>query len=40
MVLPADLVAVGFDEMPAPLGGAGWQHADVVTPLVSMGGAS
>jgi predicted trehalose synthase len=36
MVLPADLVAAGFDEMPAPLGGAGWQHADRVTPLVSI----
>jgi maltokinase len=36
MVLPAQLVAAGFDEMPAPLGNVGWQHADGVAPLVSM----
>ena len=36
MVLPAHRVAAGFDEMPASLGGAGSQHADGVTPLVSI----
>ena len=36
MVLPAHLVAAGFDEMPAPLGHAGWQHVDGVAPLVSI----
>jgi maltokinase len=36
MVLPAHLVAAGFEEMPAPLGNAGWLHADGVAPLVSI----
>jgi maltokinase len=36
MVLPAHLVAAGFDEMPAPLGNASWQHANGVAPLVSI----
>jgi len=36
MVLPAHLVAAGFDEMPIPLGNAGWQHVDGVAPLVSI----
>jgi maltokinase len=36
MVLPAHLVAAGFDEMPAPLGNVGWQHVDGVAPLVSI----
>lgn len=35
-VLPAHLVAAGFDEMPAPLGNAGWQHDDGVAPLASI----
>jgi maltokinase len=36
MVLPAHLVANGFDEMPVPLGNAGWQHVDGIAPLVSI----
>jgi maltokinase len=36
MVLPAHLVAAGFDEMPAPLGGAGWLHTDGVMSLASI----
>lgn len=36
MVLPAHLLAAGFDEMPAPLGNGGWRHADGVAPLVSV----
>ena len=36
MVLPAHLVAAGFEEMPAPLGNAGWQHADGMTSLASI----
>jgi maltokinase len=36
MLLPAHLAAAGFDEMPAPLGNAGWQHDDGVAPLVSI----
>lgn len=36
MVLPAHLVAAGFEEMPAPLGSAGWEHADGVASLASI----
>jgi maltokinase len=36
MVLPAHLVAAGFEEMPAPLGSAGWQHTDGVMSLSSI----
>ena len=36
LVLPAHLVAAGFDEMPAPLGNASWEHPDGVAPLVSI----
>ena len=36
MVLPTHIVAAGFDEMPAPLGNAGWQHDDGVAPLTSI----
>ncbi len=35
-VLPAHLLAAGFDEMPAPLGNASWEHPDGVAPLVSI----
>ncbi len=36
MLLPAHLVATGFDEMPAPLGNAGWHHPDGIAPLASI----
>lgn len=36
MVLPDHLVAAGFDEMPAPLGNAGWQRGDGVAPIASI----
>ena len=36
MLLPAHIVAAGFDEMPAPLGNAGWRHADGIAPLASI----
>jgi maltokinase len=36
MLLPAHLVAAGFDEMPAPLGNAGWHHPDGIAPLASI----
>jgi maltokinase len=36
MLLPAHLVAAGFDEMPAPLGDAGWHHPDGIAPLASI----
>jgi maltokinase len=36
MMLPAHLVAGGFEEMPAPLGSAGWQHTDGVMSLASI----
>jgi predicted trehalose synthase len=36
MVLPAHLVAAGFDEMPAPLGNASWQNDVGAVPLVSI----
>jgi maltokinase len=36
MVLPAHLAATGFDELPAPLGHAGWQHVSGIAPLVSI----
>ena len=36
LVLPAHLVAAGFDEMPPPLGNASWEHPDGVAPLVSI----
>ncbi len=35
-VLPAHLLAAGFDEMPAPLGNASWEHPDGQTPLASI----
>ena len=35
-VLPAHLVAAGFDEMPTPLGNACWQHRDGVAPIASI----
>lgn len=35
-VLPAHLLAAGFDEMPAPLGNASWEHPDGETPLASI----
>lgn len=35
-VLPAHLLAAGFDEMPAPLGIASWEHPDGQTPLASI----
>ena len=35
-LLPAHLVAAGFEEMPAPLGSAGWQHMDGVMSLASI----
>jgi maltokinase len=34
--LPAHLVAAGFEEIPAPLGNASWEHPDGVAPLVSI----
>jgi maltokinase len=36
LVLPAHLVAAGFEEMPAPLGNASWEHPDGVAPLASI----
>ena len=36
MVLPAHLVAAGFEEMPAPLGTVGWDHAGDVAPVASI----
>jgi len=36
MVLLAHLVAAGSEEMPEPLGNAGWRHADGVAPLASI----
>lgn len=36
MVLPAHLLAAGFDEMPAPLGNASWEHLDGAAPLASV----
>jgi maltokinase len=36
MVLPAHLVASGFDEIPAPLGNVVWQHSRGVVPIASM----
>ncbi len=36
MVLPAHLLAGGFDEMPAPLGNASWEHPDGETPVASI----
>jgi maltokinase len=36
MVLPAHLVAARFEEMPAPLGCVGWQHAHGVAALASI----
>ena len=36
MVLPAHLVEAGFEEMPAPLGSAGWQHTAGVMSLASI----
>lgn len=35
-VLPAHLVAAGFEEMPAPLGGAAWHDAHGVAPIASI----
>ena len=34
--LPAHLMAAGFEEMPAPIGNASWEHPDGVAPLVSI----
>ena len=36
MVLPPHLMATGFDEMPAPLGNAGWRNIHGVAPLASI----
>jgi maltokinase len=36
MVLPPHLMAAGFDEMPAPLGNAGWRNTHGVAPLASI----
>jgi maltokinase len=36
MVLPAHLMASGFDEIPAPLGNVGWPHSRGVVPIASM----
>jgi len=36
MVLPAHLVAAGFEEMPGALGNAGWRDADGVAPVASI----
>jgi maltokinase len=36
MLLPAHLLAAGFEEMPAPLGNARWRHDDGVSPLASI----
>ncbi len=36
MVLPAHLMAARFEEMPAPLGNASWEHDDGEAPLVSI----
>ena len=36
MVLPAHLVAAGFDEIPAPLGNAGWRHDEGEAPIASI----
>ncbi len=36
MMLPAHLVAAGFEEMPAPLGTVGWDDAGEVAPIASI----
>jgi maltokinase len=36
IVLPAHLVAADFQEMPAPLGTVGWDHAGEVAPIASI----
>ena len=36
LVLPAHLVAAGFQEMPAPLGNAAWRRAGALAPLATV----